>query len=109
VTPPVRERAPGDLLARSAPGRAPASYRQALALARQVRSPLDEARALEGIARCAARAGDHAVARDGLRAAIAIYQRIGVPEAGPAAGYLADLEAEALNWLRDRPADAPDQ
>ena len=55
---------------------------------------MDEAGALEGAARCTARMGDKAAARTDLREAIAIYQRIGAAEAGPATAYLATLEDE---------------
>ena len=91
----------GALLAESAgPQKALALYRQALQLARQVHSPVDEARALEGAARCTARTGDQAAALTDLSEAVAIYQRIGAAEAGPATAYLATLEDE----VRD---DAP--
>ncbi len=91
----------GALLAKSAgPQEALALYRQALQLARQVHSPLDEARALEGAARCTARTGDQAAARTGLSKAIAIYQRIGAAEAGPAAAYLATFEDEVRDDRR---------
>jgi ABC-type hemin transport system substrate-binding protein len=74
------------------PQEALAVYRQALQLARQVRSPLDEARALEGTARCLARTGDRAAARGDLSEADAIFQRIGAAEAGPAAADLAAMK-----------------
>ena len=65
----------GALVAESAgPREALGLYRQALQLARQVRSPLDEARALEGAARCAAHTGDQAAALTDLREAVTIYQ-----------------------------------
>jgi len=83
------------LLAVSAgPREALAVYRQALQLARQVGSPLEEARALEGAARGAARTGDQAAARAGLSEAVAIYQRIGAAEAGPAAADLAAMDKD---------------
>ena len=81
----------------SGPREALAQYRQALHLAHQVHSPLDEARALEGIARCAAHAGDRKAALAALREAVALYQRIGAATAGTAAAYLAALEAEDRN------------
>ncbi|MFD0340327.1 ATP-binding protein [Streptomyces sp. NPDC127117] len=81
----------GDLLAKSAvPQRALVTYRQALDVARQAMSPLDEAHALEGIARTS----DHHAALADLRQAVSIYRRIGVPEATSAAEYLAQLQAE---------------
>jgi DNA-binding SARP family transcriptional activator/tetratricopeptide (TPR) repeat protein len=67
-------------------------YLQALRLAREIRSLIDEARSLEGAARAAAGAGDHATALPELRQAVAIYQRIGAAEAGEAAACLAVLE-----------------
>ena len=98
--------ATGALLAVTAgPREALAAYRQALLLARQVGSPLDEARALEGAARCAARTGALPAARVGLSQAIAIYQRIGVAEARPAAEYLAAIENDSRN---DPDAQEPD-
>jgi hypothetical protein len=73
----------GALVAESAgPQDALALYRQALQLSRQVYSPLDEARALEGAARCTARTGDRVAALTDLREAVAIYQRIGPPKQG---------------------------
>jgi hypothetical protein len=50
-------------------------------------SPLDEAHALAGLARCVLVAGGTTEAEDGLRRALAIFQRIGAPEA-------ADVSAE---------------
>jgi DNA-binding SARP family transcriptional activator/tetratricopeptide (TPR) repeat protein/transcriptional regulator with XRE-family HTH domain len=87
--------ATGALLAVSAgPREALAVYRHALQLARQVGSPLEEARALEGAARCAARTGDQAAARAGLSEAVAIYQRIGAADAGPASADLAAMDED---------------
>jgi tetratricopeptide (TPR) repeat protein len=98
--------ATGALLAVTAgPREALAAYWQALLLARQVGSPLDEARALEGAACCAARTGALPAARADLRQAIAIYQRIGAAEAGPAAEYLAAIEMDASD---DPDAQEPD-
>jgi Tfp pilus assembly protein PilF len=72
-----------------APGEALACHRRALDLAREVRSPLEEARALEGAGRCALGTGRTAVAAVGFRQALRIYQRIGADEA---AGLAADLD-----------------
>ena len=81
----------GALVAKSAaPQRALVVYRQALDVARQAMSPLDEAHALEGIVR----SSDHHAALADLRQAVSIYRRIGVPEATSAAEYLAQLQAE---------------
>jgi hypothetical protein len=85
----------GALVAESAgPQDALALYRQALQLSCQVYSPLDEARALEGAARCTARTADRVAALTDLREAVAIYQRIGAAEAGTATAYLVTLEDE---------------
>ena len=65
-----------------------ASDRDALALARELHTPLPEARALAGIGRCLASTGDTNGAARHLSQAVAIYQRLGVPEA---AGAEADL------------------
>lgn len=77
------------------PGDGLAVYQQALLLAREVAVPLEEARALDGSARCRLRTGDRETAIENLRQALAIYQRLGVLEAQPAADLLASLEAEA--------------
>ncbi|WP_369408745.1 tetratricopeptide repeat protein [Herbidospora mongoliensis] len=69
-------------------------YQEALRLARQVHSPVDEGRALEGIAQCMARTGDRDTALVSLGEAVAIYRRIGAPAARQAAAYLAELESE---------------
>ncbi|MFD8379515.1 tetratricopeptide repeat protein [Streptomyces sp. NPDC059679] len=83
----------GDLLAES-DGQAIAVYQQALFLARQIRSFLGEAHALEGIARCQARTDStHQAAIATLREAVAVYQRLGAAEAPAATEYLARLEA----------------
>ena len=66
--------------------------KQALRLARQVSSPLDEAHALEGIARCQAHANTQA-AITSLQEAVTIYQRIGAAETLAATEYLTRLEA----------------
>ncbi|MCC3769331.1 tetratricopeptide repeat protein [Streptomyces sp. UNOC14_S4] len=71
-------------------------YQQALQLARQLRVPLQEARALEGVARCTARAGTWNAALTDLRKAVAIYRNLGVVETNAAAAYLAELESEAI-------------
>jgi DNA-binding SARP family transcriptional activator/tetratricopeptide (TPR) repeat protein len=76
------------------PDRALVLYGAALRLARELHSPLDEAKALEGGALCAHRAGDRTAASADLGEAVAIFERIGAPEAGPAAARLAALRAE---------------
>ncbi|MBS2546947.1 tetratricopeptide repeat protein [Catenulispora sp. NL8] len=67
-------------------------YRQALRLAREVRSFIYEAQAPEGAARCEIRAGAGPAALAGFREAIAIYRRIGAPEEEAARVYLAEAE-----------------
>ncbi|TDT98299.1 DNA-binding SARP family transcriptional activator [Streptomyces sp. 846.5] len=76
------------------PAEAQTLYRQALRLAREAYSPLDEARALEGTARCAERMGDRPTALADLRRATAIYRRTGAAEGAAAAAYLAALEGD---------------
>jgi tetratricopeptide (TPR) repeat protein len=68
-------RARGDL------GQARACHQQALDTARQLGRVLDEAHALAGLGRCALAAGSAADAQGQLRQALAIFQRIGAPEA----------------------------
>ncbi|HEY3867269.1 MAG TPA: tetratricopeptide repeat protein [Actinocrinis sp.] len=69
-------------------------YRQAADLAHSVHSPLDEAWALEGLARSAARTGDRAAAATAQREAVAIHRRIGSRDADAAARTLAGYEEE---------------
>ncbi len=69
-------------------------YREAQQLARQADSPLDEARALEGAARCTAHTGERDTALTDLRRAVALYRRLGAPETQRAAAYLATLESD---------------
>ncbi|WP_052869417.1 ATP-binding protein [Streptomyces niger] len=89
----------GVLLIRSGtPQRALATYQQALLLARQVRSPLDEAHALEGIARCQVPT-DTQAAIAYLRKAVTIYQRIGAAEIPATTECLTRLETERATGL----------
>ena len=74
------------------PAEALERYREALALAREARNPVNEALALEGAARCQERLGDRAAARAGLGEAVALYQRVGSAGAGRAADQLAALQ-----------------
>ena len=76
------------------PDRALALYREALAIAREIESALDEAKALEGAARCAARTGDRASALADLTRAIALYRRMGAVEGAAAEAFLAELEQQ---------------
>jgi tetratricopeptide (TPR) repeat protein/transcriptional regulator with XRE-family HTH domain len=55
-------------------------HQQALDLARLMGIPLEEAHALAGLGRCALLAGHTAEAEEGLRQAMAIFQRIGSAE-----------------------------
>ncbi|MFI5779597.1 ATP-binding protein [Nocardia sp. NPDC051570] len=63
-----------------------------LRLARQSHDPLQEARALEGLARSRASLGDIATAITELRDAITIYQHIGAAETESATAYLTTLQ-----------------
>ena len=65
-----------------------AYHQQALDLARQISSPLDEAHALAGLGRCALATGRTAEAEAGLRQALEIFQRIGAPEAATVSAEL---------------------
>jgi tetratricopeptide (TPR) repeat protein len=76
-------------------GKALALYIDALGLARRIQSPLEQAHALEGLARCRIRLGDGKAGLTELRAAVAIYQRIGAAEADAAETYLTALQAAA--------------
>jgi hypothetical protein len=68
-------------LARGDPFRAETCHRRALPLARSVRSQTEEARAWEGIGRCAGARGSADEADAALRAAVVIFGRIGSPDA----------------------------
>ncbi len=71
----------GELATRtSAPEKASEIHREALAKAIELGAPAEEARALAGLGRSQL-AGDSAEAARNLREALAIYQRIGAPEA----------------------------
>jgi tetratricopeptide (TPR) repeat protein len=71
----------GELAARtSAPQKASEIHREALAKAIELGAPAEEARALAGLGRSQL-AGDSAEAARKLREALAIYQRIGAPQA----------------------------
>lgn len=82
----------GVLSGTARPQDALASHQHALSLARLVRAPLEEARALEGSAHCQELAGHHAAAMASLQEAVAIYHRIEAAEAAPAAAHLAALK-----------------
>ncbi|MGV9680524.1 ATP-binding protein [Nocardia sp. NPDC003482] len=81
------------LLATGAPDQALRMFTEAVDTAREIESQLEQARALEGIARSHAALGDRTHTRE-LREAIEIYQRLGAPEATSAASYLRSLESD---------------
>jgi tetratricopeptide (TPR) repeat protein len=56
-----------------------AIYDEALAALREIPSPAEEARSLEGLGRCHLHAGEAAAAASSLRQAREIYARIGSP------------------------------
>ncbi|MEV0631001.1 hypothetical protein [Nonomuraea wenchangensis] len=75
------------------PSQALPGHREALTLARRARIRMEEARALEGIARCLAVRGERAGALTALAEAVTLYRRIGTPEAGRAVDLLKELTA----------------
>ena len=71
----------GEMLSRSGDGQqARQHHARALAIAQEISAPLEEARALEGLGHCLLRDGDPGAAAH-WRQALAIYQRIGAPDA----------------------------
>ena len=56
-------------------------FAQALSIARDLNTPVQKAQALEGIGRCHIREGNPGQGAADLRQALAIYRRIGAPEA----------------------------
>jgi tetratricopeptide (TPR) repeat protein/transcriptional regulator with XRE-family HTH domain len=58
-----------------------AHHRDAVRLAGDASSPLEQARAREGVGRCLLRSGDAAGAAAELREALAVYRRLGLPDA----------------------------
>lgn len=83
----------GALVARTdGPTAAQALYRRASDLAQQMHSRIDQARALEGAARCAASLGDHAAALAELSQAVSLYRLVNAAETNEAARFLAVLE-----------------
>ena len=66
-------------------------YRQAGETAAALGFLVDEARALEGLARCEEELGDRKPAVEHLRTAVEIFERAGAAEAAAAAAYLAEL------------------
>jgi tetratricopeptide (TPR) repeat protein/transcriptional regulator with XRE-family HTH domain len=71
----------GETTRQTVPADARAYHEQALALARTIAAPREEARALEGIGKADISTGDHGQGATALRDALAIYRRIGSPYA----------------------------
>ncbi|QIS11464.1 ATP-binding protein [Nocardia arthritidis] len=78
------------LLDTGAPDVALGRFTEALAVARELGSQLEQAHALEGIARCRVGMGAEGDLAE-LREAIEMYARIGAPEAAAAAAYRSTL------------------
>jgi hypothetical protein len=74
------------------PQQAYADHQGALKLARAIHSGLEEARALEGIGRCAMMSREIDAASGPLHEALKIYQRIGAAEALRLASEIDDLQ-----------------
>ncbi|MBC3840115.1 hypothetical protein GXW82_07770 [Streptacidiphilus sp. 4-A2] len=74
--------------ATTGPERARELHRRALDLALNTHSPLEQARALEGAARCSASLGELDSARVDLGQAVALYRRMGVRRSAAAAEQL---------------------
>jgi DNA-binding SARP family transcriptional activator/tetratricopeptide (TPR) repeat protein len=77
----VLNQAAASHLTRGDPQQAQAGHQRALELSRAIGSPLEEARALEGIGKCAVTTEPTGTATDMLRQALAIYLRLGTPDA----------------------------
>ena len=60
-------------------------------IATEAASPLGQARALDGLGRCALATGALGEGRESLSQALAIYRRIGAPRAEAVARMLGDL------------------
>ncbi len=72
----------GEVLARSGDShQARDHYARALAIAREISAPLEEARALEGLGHCLLQDRDPGDAAAHWQQALTIYQRIGAPDA----------------------------
>ncbi|MFE0985881.1 tetratricopeptide repeat protein [Streptomyces rochei] len=82
-------------------------FEQALALARKIGCPLQEARALEGVGRCARSDGQPEELEDAessLRQAIALYEQLGL---GPRTQQVQALLAATRRWLTGFPMPEP--
>jgi len=71
----------GELRLASSPADARAQYEQALRIAQEIRAPLQEARALEGIGKSLLQEGQTDEGTAKLRQALVIYQRLKAPDA----------------------------
>ncbi|MFD7100106.1 tetratricopeptide repeat protein [Streptomyces xanthophaeus] len=71
-------------------------YEEALKITRTLSLTLEGAQALEGVARCHAKTGNPEAALAGLREALTVYRRLGVPEEKDSVGLLAELEGGSL-------------
>ncbi|MFG1792999.1 ATP-binding protein [Nocardia sp. NPDC049149] len=76
-----------------APRTALGEFEIALEIAARIHSPLEHARALDGIARCRAALGDATSAVPALEQAVVLYRELGSAEADAASDYLAALTA----------------
>jgi tetratricopeptide (TPR) repeat protein len=93
----------GELASRTADGRQARDYHaRALAIARELGTPLEEARALEGTGRSHLRDGDASEAAARLEQALAIYQRIAAPAARR-------VQESLLQLRQDNLAPAPER
>ena len=87
----------GELASRTADGRqARDHHAQALAIAREIGTPLEEARALEGIGRSHLHDGHASEGTACLRQALTIYQRIAAPAARRVQETLLQLRQDNL-------------
>jgi hypothetical protein len=68
-------------------------FTRAVDIFRKVGSPLDEARAYEGAARCLAPLGDRDAALTELKEAVRLYRRVGAARTGAVEAFLAELRA----------------
>jgi DNA-binding SARP family transcriptional activator/Tfp pilus assembly protein PilF len=78
-------------------------YRESIALALRAEDPLEQARALEGMARCEAALGMRESAIEHLEAAVDLYRRMRAAELGPSSQYLTALSAQLAGQLADGP------
>ena len=85
------------LLLSSAHREARGYFAQALSIARDIKAPVLEALALEGIGRSHIREGDPGQGAAHLRQALAIYRRIGAPEAQRVETTLLAVSEDALS------------